>query len=259
MSSPSQINLDKGARRAGPTQASAAPSGGSAVRGATSVGVHRIALFDLDHTLIPIDSDYEWGEFTIGLGWCDSTEFKRRNAEFFEHYRAGTLDIHDYVRFATQAIREQGTIKSIAAHAQFMETVVLKAIKKQALELVHGHQRAGDDVVIVTATNEFVTRPIADVFGVKDLIAVELERDASGNWTGEIKGTPSAREGKVTRMDQYLAARGLAWNEVETTFYTDSMNDLALLEKVTHPVATNPDDRLRALAKERGWRILELF
>ena len=259
MSSPSQINLDKGARRAGPTQASAAPSGGSAVRGATSVGVQRIALFDLDHTLIPIDSDYEWGEFTIGLGWCDSTEFKRRNAEFFEHYRAGTLDIHDYVRFATQAIREQGTIKSIAAHAQFMETVVLKAIKKQALELVHGHQRAGDDVVIVTATNEFVTRPIADVFGVKDLIAVELERDASGNWTGEIKGTPSAREGKVTRMDQYLAARGLAWNEVETTFYTDSMNDLALLEKVTHPVATNPDDRLRALAKERGWRILELF
>ncbi len=222
-------------------------------------GPRKIALFDLDHTLIPMDSDYEWGEFTIALGWCDATEFKRRNTEFFEHYRAGTLDIHEYVRFATQAIREQGAIKSVAAHARFMEAVVLKTIKKPALELVQGHQQAGDDVVIVTATNDFVTRPIADVFGVKDLIAVELERDASGNWTGEIKGTPSAREGKVTRMDQYLASRGLAWNDVETTFYTDSMNDIALLEKVTHPVATNPDDRLRALAKERGWRILELF
>ena len=219
----------------------------------------RLALFDLDHTLIPIDSDYEWGEFTIALGWCDATEFKRRNAEFFEQYRAGTLDIHDYVRFATQAIREQGTMNSIAAHARFMGTVVQKSIKSQALELVDRHREAGDELVIVTATNEFVTRPIADAFGVQELIAVELERDEGGNLTGEIRGTPSAREGKVTRMEQWLAARGLDWSQVETTFYTDSMNDLALLEKATYPVATNPDDRLRALAKERGWRILDLF
>ncbi|MCY1168831.1 MAG: HAD-IB family hydrolase [Pseudomonadota bacterium] len=219
----------------------------------------KIALFDLDHTLIPIDSDYEWGEFTISLGWCDATEFKRRNTEFFEQYRAGTLDIHDYVRFATQAIREQGATKSIAGHARFMETVVRKNIKEQALELVQGHQRAGDELVIVTATNEFVTRPIADAFGVKELIAVELERDAQGWVTGEIKGTPSAREGKVTRVEQWLADRGLGWNDVETTFYTDSMNDLALLEKASHPVATNPDARLRALAADRGWRILDLF
>ena len=219
----------------------------------------KIALFDLDHTLIPIDSDYEWGEFTISLGWCDATEFKRRNTEFFEQYRAGTLDIHDYVRFATQAIREQGATKSIAGHARFMEAVVQKNIKKQALELVRGHQRAGDDLVIVTATNEFVTRPIADAFGVKELIAVELERDAQGWVTGEIKGTPSAREGKVTRVEQWLADRGLGWDDVETTFYTDSMNDLALLEKASHPVATNPDARLRALAEDRGWRILDLF
>ncbi|MEO5607268.1 MAG: HAD family phosphatase [Polaromonas sp.] len=221
--------------------------------------LRRLALFDLDHTLIPIDSDYEWGEFTIALGWCDATEFKRRNAEFFEHYRAGTLDIHDYVRFATQAIREQGTINSIAAHARFMGDVVQKAIKSQALDLVARHREAGDELVIVTATNEFVTRPIADAFGVQELIAVELARDEEGNLTGEIRGTPSAREGKVTRMEQWLAARGLDWSQVETTFYTDSMNDLALLEKATHPVATNPDARLRALAKERGWRILDLF
>lgn len=219
----------------------------------------KLALFDLDHTLIPIDSDYEWGEFTIALGWCDATEFKRRNAEFFAQYRAGTLDIQAYVRFATQAIREQGAAKSTAAHARFMSEVVQKAITKQAIELVDSHRRAGDELVIVTATNEFVTRPIAQAFGVHELIAVELAQDAQGNLTGEIKGTPSAREGKVTRMAQWLEARELRWSDVETTFYTDSMNDLALLEKADWPVATNPDARLRALATERGWRILDLF
>jgi HAD superfamily hydrolase (TIGR01490 family) len=219
----------------------------------------KVALFDLDHTLIPMDSDYEWGEFTISLGWCEATEFKRRNAEFFEQYRAGTLDIHDYVRFATQAIREQGATKSIAAHAGFMSGVVQKSITPQALELVQQHRLAGDELVIVTATNEFVTRPIADAFGISELIAVELARSADGWLTGDIKGTPSAREGKVTRVEQWLAKRHLGWDDVETTFYTDSMNDLALLEKATHPVATNPDARLRALATERGWRILDLF
>ncbi|MBG6075457.1 HAD family phosphatase [Polaromonas sp. CG_9.11] len=260
-----EVNVDiagdgRDVRRAGPPQASTVPPGGSALHEVKSVGARvKLALFDLDHTLIPIDSDYEWGEFTIALGWCDATEFKRRNAEFFEEYRAGTLDIHDYVRFATQAIREQGAINSIAAHARFMSEIVHKAIKSQALELVGRHRAAGDELVIVTATNEFVTRPIADAFGVSELIAVELERDAQGNLTGEIRGTPSAREGKVARMEQWLAARRLAWGDVHTTFYTDSMNDLALLEKVTEPVATNPDPRLRVLATERGWRILDLF
>ena len=259
MSGQSDVNLDNGARRARPPQASSAPSGGSAVGEATSVEARKIALFDLDHTLIPIDSDYEWGEFTIALGWCDATAFKRRNAEFFEQYRAGTLDIHDYVRFATHAIRAQGAIKSIAAHQRFMGEVVRKAITPQALELVQKHRHAGDDVVIVTATNAFVTRPIADAFGVTELIAVELARGADGWFTGEIDGTPSAREGKVIRVEQWLTERHLGWADVETTFYTDSMNDLALLEKATHPVATNPDARLRVLAAERGWRILDLF
>lgn len=219
----------------------------------------RLALFDLDNTLIPFDSDYAWGEFTIALGWCDGQEFQRRNAEFFAQYQAGTLDIHDYVRFATQAIRAQGATNSIAGHARFMREIVQKDIKKQALDLVRGHQQAGEQVLIVTATNEFVTRPIADAFGVSELIAVELERDAGGQLTGAIRGTPSFREGKVVRVEQWLAERGWGWDTVETTFYTDSFNDLALLEKVTHPVVTNPDQRLRAIAAERGWRILELF
>ncbi len=223
----------------------------------------KLALFDLDHTLLPIDSDYSWGVFTTTIGWTDPIDFNRRNDEFFAHYKAGTLDIHDYVRFATQAVRRQGAAKAEAAHAQFMRSVIEPAIRPQALALVREHQRAGDEVLIVTATNEFVTRPIAQAFGVVELIAVELERDGrpgSGGWiTGEIRGVPSAREGKVTRVEQWLARRALAWSDVESTFYTDSINDLSLLERVTHPVATNPDERLRALASERGWRILELF
>jgi HAD superfamily hydrolase (TIGR01490 family) len=219
----------------------------------------RLALFDLDHTLLPLDSDYEWGEFTICLGWCDATEFKRRNAEYFEHYRAGTLDIHDYVRFATQALREQGPRAAAQAHERFMDEVIGPAVRPQALELVERHRRAGAQVLIVTATNDFVTGPIAQVFGVTELIAVQLERDAQGQVTGEIVGTPSAREGKVQRMNEWLASRSLDWADVETTFYTDSLNDLPLLEKVTYPVVTNPDDKLRLLARERGWPILDLF
>ena len=143
----------------------------------------KVALFDLDHTLIPMDSDFQWGEFTLALGWCDSTEFKLRNTEFYKHYQAGTLDIHAYVRFATQAMREQGATKSIAAHAHFMREIVQKGIKEPALKLIRQHQAAGDEVVIVTATNEFVTRPIAAVFGVRELIAVELEYDVGGKLT----------------------------------------------------------------------------
>ena len=223
----------------------------------------RLTLFDLDHTLLPIDSDYSWGVFTTTIGWTDPLEFARRNDEFFAHYKAGTLDIHDYVRFATDALRQQGATNSIAAHARFMRTVIDPALRAEAYSLVRQHVAAGDTVVIVTATNEFITRPIADAFGVKELIAVELERDTvpggTGWITGEIKGVPSAREGKVTRVEEWLASRSLSWADVESTFYTDSINDLALMEKVTHPVATNPDDRLRAIATQRGWRILDLF
>jgi HAD superfamily hydrolase (TIGR01490 family) len=132
-------------------------------------------------------------------------------------------------------------------------------MRAEALALVQQHRAAGDQLVIVTATNEFVTGPIAQAFGVEELIAVRLERGPDGWITGEIVGVPSLREGKVTRLGQWLAARGLGWADVEVTFYSDSTNDLPLLEAVDHPVATNPDVRLRAIAGERGWRILDLF
>ena len=223
----------------------------------------KLALFDLDHTLIPFDSDYTWGEFTLGLGWNDAGDFKRRNDAFYAQYKAGTLDIHEYCRFATSAVCREGQAKSDAAHAQYMQQVVLPGIQPQALDLVRKHQDAGDTVVIITATNEFVTRPIAKAFGVHELLAIELVRDdapgGTGWYTGEIRGVPSFREGKVTRMEQWLTERGLAWDQVHTTFYSDSINDVPLLEKANVAVATNPDERLRVLAEERQWRILDLF
>ena len=225
--------------------------------------MQNLTLFDLDHTLLPLDSDYSWGEFTTQIGWTDPVEFKKRNDAFFAHYKKGELKISEYVRFATQAIKDQGAAKSIAAHAQFMSTTIQPAIKKAATDLIAKHRAAGDQLVIVTATNEFVTRPIATALGIEDLIAVQLERDESvggtGWITGGIKGVPSAHEGKVTRVEAWLAAKNLSWQDVYTTFYTDSINDIALLEKVNVPVATNPDARLRDVAVERRWRILELF
>lgn len=220
----------------------------------------KLALFDLDHTLLPLDSDYAWGQFTVKMGWRDAESHTRANDAFYEQYKAGTLDIAEYIRFATSAIRERGMAEANAAHARFMNEVIRPAIKPVALDLVKQHQAAGEEVLIITATNEFVTRPIAQAFGVKELMAVNLTRNASGEPTGEIDGTPSFREGKVARVEQWLVARGLSWADVtHSSFYSDSINDLPLLEKVHEPVATNPDARLQAIAAERGWRVLNLF
>ncbi len=223
----------------------------------------RIALFDLDHTLLPIDSDHAWGNFSVQRGWVDASSFVQKNDDFYAQYQAGVLDVHAYVRFATEAIVRQGSAKALAAHADFMREVVQPAIRREALELVQAHRSAGDMLAIVTATNAFVTRPIAQALGVTELIATELARDTtpggSGWYTGSIAGEPSFRQGKVTRVEQWLQARGWDWETAHTTFYSDSFNDLPLLERVTVPVATNPDARLRVLAQQRGWRILELF
>jgi len=227
---------------------------------AHSPSLHRLALFDLDHTLLPFDSDYAWVQFTATLGWAETDELNRRNDAFYRAYQAGTLDIHDYVRFATASVVARGASESQAAHQAFMQRIVLPQLRPQAVDLVLGHQRAGDAVVIVTATNEFVTRPIAAAFGVTELIAIELVRDPASGWfTGEIAGTPSFREGKVARVQAWLQQRGWSWGDTDITFYSDSSNDVPLLERVQHPVATNPDAPLRALATSRQWRILDLF
>jgi len=219
----------------------------------------KLALFDLDQTLLPLDSDQSWGEFTLNLGWVDRQRFKQRNDAFYADYNAGCLDIHAYVRFATEAMRQRGLVQAQAAHQAFMREVIQPAITPQALQLVEQHRAQGETLVMVTATNEFVTGPIAQAFGMDVLLAVQLVRDAQGNFTGDIDGTPSLREGKVTRVNQWLAEQGLSLSEVHATFYSDSMNDLPLLEKVDVPVVTNAGPELKQIAQERGWRILDLF
>lgn len=219
-----------------------------------------LTLFDLDETLLPLDSDHAWGEFVIRLGWVDEAAFRRRNDEFFAQYKAGALDIHAYVAFATEPLRERGPQAAAAAHAQFMREVVEPALRPQALALVRDHQAQGDLVALVTATNDFVTAPIARALGIATLIAVQLERGPGGTITGRIAGTPSYREGKVVRVGEWLGETGRSWSDFgRISVYSDSPNDLPLLEQATDPVATNPSPALEAVARERGWRILRLF
>lgn len=220
----------------------------------------KIAMFDLDHTLLPLDSDYSWGRFTAGLGWVDRAEFDRQNEKFFRDYRAGTLDIDAYVAFATAAFLAQGQSAAEAAHARYLQDIIAPEIHPQAVELVQNHKKQGATTIVITATNEFVASPVARLFGPDLVMAVELQRDAATGWfKGLVHGVPSFREGKVQRIESWLAQQGLAWGDVDSSFYSDSINDLPLLERVNNPVATNSDDTLRAIAQNRGWRILDLF
>lgn len=220
----------------------------------------RLALFDLDGTLLPTDSDHAFNEYVVGLGWADAADYRRRNDAFYADYLAGQLDIADYIDFATAPWRHRSEEEIAAASAGFIRDVMQPAIRERAQALVQRHRDAGDLLAIVTATNEFVTRPIADLFGIDALIATELSRDATGRITGGIAGVPAFREGKVTRVTDWLAQRGLKQSGLDSsTFYSDSLNDLPLLEWVSHPVATNPGPELQRLAEARRWPVLRLF
>ena len=220
----------------------------------------KLALFDLDGTLIAKDSDHAFGEFLVDLGWADGEAFKRENDFFYQQYLAGTLDIGAYVDFATRPWRDRSDDEQRTIVARFMREVMQAAIGDAARALVRVHLDAGDRVAIATSTNEFITRPIADAFGVSTLIATQLERDARGRVHGRIRGTPALRDGKVRRVDQWLESEGQRLADFETSvFYSDSLNDLPLLERVSEPVATNPSTALEAIARQRGWRILRLF
>ncbi|HZT55515.1 MAG TPA: HAD family hydrolase [Burkholderiaceae bacterium] len=219
-----------------------------------------LCLFDLDDTLLPMDSDHAWGEFMVRSGWVDAAEFARRNDAFYAQYKAGRLDIHEYIAFATEPLRVRTTLEADAAHRRFMAEVIAPNLRPAALELVREHQARGDLVALVTATNDFITASIAQAFGIADLIAVRLARGAGGTITGCIEGTPSYREGKVTRVQEWLAERGKTWADFgRISVYSDSVNDLPLLERATDPVATNPTPALRQIARSRGWRVLKLF
>ena len=219
-----------------------------------------LCLFDLDHTLLPVDSDHAWNEFMITLGWVEAASHRSTNDRFYEQYLAGTLDIAAYVEFTTRALRQRPAQEAHEARRRFMAQVIEPALRPQALSLVREHQQRGDLVAIITATNEFITAPIAHAFGVSHLLAVALERDARGTITGRIQGVPTFREGKVTRTEQWLAEQASSFASFRrVSVYSDSLNDLPLLERATEPVATNPSPALQALALERGWRVLRLF
>ncbi len=215
-----------------------------------------LALFDLDNTLLHGDSDHAWGEFLVEEGLVDREQFRLNNDRFYAQYRAGTLDIHEYLRFALSAIAGRTDDFLAPLHRRFMQRKIEPMIGADSLELVQRHRQ--DLSVIVTATNAFVTRPIADRFAVPHLIACEVEK-IGDRYSGAAIGIPSFREGKVERVRQWLAAMGKSLGDFEKSFfYSDSLNDLPLLEAVSHPVAVNPDATLRAHAAARGWPIMSL-
>lgn len=220
----------------------------------------KLTLFDLDGTLLPRDSDHAFGEFVVSLGWADAAEFGRLNDAFYADYLAGRLDMPAYVACATSPWRDRDSAELDWAMGRFLAEVITPLVTPQALALVAQHRAQGDLMAIVTATNDFVTRPIAGLFGVDHLIATDLERDQQGRATGRISGVPAFQSGKITRVQAWLAARGQRLEDFERcTFYSDSPNDLPLLEHVSHPVATNPGPALERIAQERGWPVLKLF
>jgi len=216
----------------------------------------RLALFDLDNTLLAGDSDFEWAQFLIEKGVLDREVYEARNQAFYDQYKAGTLDIHEFLDFQLKPLSRHPRAQLDAWHAEFMRTRIVPMVARGTPELLASHR---DDVrVIVTATNSFVTAPIAAHLGVPHLIATNPEQ-VDGEFTGRVVGTPSFREGKVDRLEEWLAGRGTNWGEVaESWFYSDSLNDLPLLERVHHPVAVDPDPTLRAHAETHGWPVLTL-
>jgi len=219
-----------------------------------------LALFDLDHTLLPIDSDYEWGQFLVRTGVVDALEYARRNDAFFAQYQAGTLDPVEYLEFALGTLARFPRRTLDAMHARYMEEVIVPNILPQARALVRRHLDAGDLVAIITATNHYVTAPIARHFGVEHHIAAMPEVAADGRLTGRLAGTPTSGPGKVLHMHAWLEGLGRPFASFERSyFYSDSHNDLPLLSIVSHPVATNPSSTLASFAHAQGWPLLHLF
>ncbi|HWI36014.1 MAG TPA: HAD family hydrolase [Burkholderiales bacterium] len=216
----------------------------------------RLALFDLDNTLLTGDSDYEWGQFLVDRGVLDRDTYEAQNRAYYEQYVAGTLDIHEYLGFALRPLAAHTPAELEKWHAEFMRLRILPMITPAARALVKRH--AAELCAIVTATNSFITAPIAREFGVPHLIATEPEK-RDGRFTGRVSGAPCFREGKIERLHDWLSSLGHRLAEFEqSTFYSDSHNDLPLLERVSRPVAVDPDEALAAAARRRGWAVISL-
>jgi HAD superfamily hydrolase (TIGR01490 family) len=216
----------------------------------------KLALFDLDNTLLAGDSDFEWAQFLIEQGVLDREVYEARNQAFYDQYKAGTLDIFEFLDFQLKPLSRHPRAQLEAWHREFMQRKILPMVRDSARELVDRHR--GDLRVVITATNSFVTAPIAREFGIEHLIATEPEQ-RDGEFTGQVTDVPCFREGKVERLERWLEEQGRTLDAFEQSwFYSDSLNDLALLQRVTHPVAVDPDETLRSHAQARGWPVISL-
>ena len=216
----------------------------------------RLVLFDLDNTLLSGDSDFEWAQFLIEKGVLDREVYEAQNRQFYEAYKAGTLDIHKFLDFQLKPLSRHPRSQLDEWHAEFMQERILPIITQKARDLVESHK--ADARVVITATNSFVTWPIAREFGIENLIATEPE-EVDGEFSGRVRGLPAFREGKVERLKAWLAEHGIVWDSLrETWFYSDSLNDLPLLNRVSHPVAVDPDETLKEHALAHDWRVISL-
>jgi HAD superfamily hydrolase (TIGR01490 family) len=215
----------------------------------------RLAIFDLDHTLLAGDSDHQWGEYMIDQGLVERDGHRRQNDRFYADYQAGTLDIAAYTRFALEPLVRLGPERLLPLRERFVAEVIDPIVAPAAPALLERHRMQGDELLIITATNRFVAEPIAQLLGVDQLLATDPER-VDGRYTGAIAGIPCYREGKVRRLEQWVAEQGE--RPAHVTFYSDSHNDLPLLRQAQQPVAVDPDAGLRAEAARRGWPVISL-
>lgn len=214
-----------------------------------------LAIFDLDNTLIAGDSDYSWGEFLVAQGKVDSDYYRVMNDRFFADYEAGRLDINAYLQFSLEPLSKITMAELSQLHEKFMAEVISPMMLDKAQGLLEKHRRAGDQLLVITSTNRFIVEPICKAFGIDQVIATELEI-VDGRYTGNISGVASYREGKVERLNNWLTANR---QDIDGSyFYSDSINDLPLLQKVDYPVAVDPDPQLREQAAARGWQIISL-
>ena len=214
-----------------------------------------LAIFDLDNTLLGGDSDYLWGQFLVERGLVDGSFYERENQRFYDQYRAGTLDIYEFLTFMLRPLASNPLAELLNWRAQFLEAKIRPILLPRAMELVQQHRTAGNTLLIITATNRFITEPIAEMLGVPNLLATEPEF-LDGRYTGRPAGIPCFQQGKVKRLNAWLAATG--HDLAGSWFYSDSHNDLPLLSRVTYPVAVDPDEALAEYAQTRGWPMISL-
>jgi HAD superfamily hydrolase (TIGR01490 family) len=217
-----------------------------------------LAIFDLDNTLLDGDSDYNWGLFLIKKGIVDAKTYKIQNEQFYKDYQSGKLDIYEFSEFQFRVLKNNTREKLDQLRSEYIEQVIAPMILKKAIDLVENHKKLNDRLLIITATNSFITKPISSLFGIKDLIGTDPD-EINGSFTGKVRGIPSFKEGKVERLESWLLEQDLKINDFEKIyFYSDSKNDIPLLSVVTHPVVVNADDELLEMAKQNNWPAISL-